>query len=68
MRVLSPTSSKRLNEVTGFVFLGAGILLLLSLISYHAQDPSWNTATGHVRPLNLAGPFGAHLADLFLHG
>ena len=48
------------------MFLGAGILLLLSLVSYHAQDPSWNTATGHVRPLNLAGPFGAHLSDLFL--
>ena len=66
MRVLSPTSSKRLNEVTGFVFLGAGILLLLSLVSYHAQDPSWNTATAHVRPLNLAGLFGSHLADIFL--
>ena len=66
MRVFTPTSSKRLNEVTGFVFLAAGILLLLSLISYHAQDPSWDTAAGHVRPLNLAGPFGAHLADLCL--
>ncbi|HEY3837770.1 MAG TPA: DNA translocase FtsK [Bryobacteraceae bacterium] len=68
MRVFSPTSSKRLNEVTGFVFLAAGILLLLSLVSYHPQDPSWNTATGHVRTINLAGPFGAHLADLFLQG
>src|SRR5579864_9231120 len=68
MRLLTPTSSKRLNEVTGFVFLGVGILLLLSLVSYHAQDPSWDTAAGHVRPLNLVGPFGAHLADLFLQG
>ena len=66
MRVFSPTSSKRLNEVMGFVFLAAGILLLLSLASYHAQDPSWDTAAGHVRPLNLAGPFGAHVADLCL--
>src|SRR5579864_7566272 len=66
MRLLTPTSSKRLNEVTGFVFLAAGILLLLSLVSYHAQDPSWDTAAGHLRPLNLAGPFGAHIADLLL--
>ncbi len=66
MRVLSPTSSKRLNEVMGFVYLATGMLLLLSLVSYHAQDPSWDTAAGHVRPLNLAGPFGAHIADLAL--
>ena len=66
MRVFSPTSSKRLNEVTGFVFLGAGILLLLSLVSYNALDPSWDTARGRVHSLNLVGPFGAHLADLFL--
>jgi S-DNA-T family DNA segregation ATPase FtsK/SpoIIIE len=66
MRVFTPTSSKRLNEVTGFVFLATGILLLLSLISYHPQDSSWNTAAASGRPLNLAGPFGAHVADLFL--
>jgi S-DNA-T family DNA segregation ATPase FtsK/SpoIIIE len=66
MRLFSPTSSKRLNEVTGFVFLAAGLLLLLSLVSYHAQDPSWDTATAHIRPINLAGPFGAHIADLLL--
>ena len=66
MRVFSPTSSKRLNEVTGFVFLGVGMLLLLSLVSYHAQDPSWDTAAGRVAPLNLIGPFGAHIADVAL--
>ena len=66
MRVFSPTSSKRLNEVTGFVFLGVGILLLLSLVSYSAQDPSWDTAAPKGRPLNLVGPFGAHIADIAL--
>lgn len=50
----------------GFLFLAAGILMLLSLVSYHAQDPSWDTAAGHVAPLNLAGPLGAHLADVCL--
>jgi S-DNA-T family DNA segregation ATPase FtsK/SpoIIIE len=42
------------------------MLLLLSLVSYHAQDSSWDTAGPRVRPLNLVGPFGAHLADLLL--
>ena len=66
MRLFSPTSSKRLNEVMGFLFLCVGLLLLQSLISYHAQDASWNTAAGRTRPLNLIGPVGAHVADLFL--
>jgi len=64
MKLLSPTDSKRLNEITGFVFLAAGLLLLFSLVSYRTYDPSWNTAAGHVRPQNLAGYVGAYLADL----
>jgi len=66
MKLLSPTESKRLNEVTGFVCLAIGLLVLFSLVSYRTYDPSWNTAAGHVRPQNLAGYFGAYLADLLL--
>ena len=63
MKLLSPTASKRLNEVTGFVFLAGGLLLLFSLASYRTYDPSWNTAAGNVRPQNLAGYVGSYLAD-----
>ena len=66
MKLLSPTESKRLNEVTGFVCLAIGLLVLFSLVSYRTYDPSWNTAAGHVRPQNLAGYVGAYLADLLL--
>jgi DNA segregation ATPase FtsK/SpoIIIE, S-DNA-T family len=66
MKLLSPTESKRLNEVTGFVCLAIGLLVLFSLVSYRTYDPSWNTAAGHLRPQNLAGYFGAYLADLLL--
>jgi S-DNA-T family DNA segregation ATPase FtsK/SpoIIIE len=45
------------------VFLLAGLLLALSLISYHPFDPSWNTATGAVRPQNLIGRGGSFAAD-----
>jgi S-DNA-T family DNA segregation ATPase FtsK/SpoIIIE len=62
MKLLSPTQHKRLNEVCGFLFLSAGLLLLLSLVSYHVQDPSWDTAAGS-RPLNLIGYPGSYLAD-----
>jgi S-DNA-T family DNA segregation ATPase FtsK/SpoIIIE len=65
MKLLSPTQHRRLNEVTGFVLMSAGLVLLLSLVSYHAQDPSWDTAA-ESHPLNLVGFPGAYLADVFL--
>lgn len=66
MKLLSPTPSRRLNEAVGFLLLACGLLQLLSLVSYHVQDPSWNTAAGAVRPQNLTGYIGSYLADLFL--
>jgi S-DNA-T family DNA segregation ATPase FtsK/SpoIIIE len=55
-----------LNEALAFVFLFAGLFFVLSLVSYHADDPSWNavSSAGHAR--NLTGPVGAHLSDLLL--
>src|SRR6185312_6447248 len=66
MRLFTPGQSQRLNEVTGFLFLAAGILFLLSMASFHPQDPSWDTVSGPVRTDNLIGPVGAHVADIFL--
>ncbi len=66
MTLFTPTPSRRLNEVTGFVFLVTGVLILLSLVSFHATDPSWSHATGKVPTLNLIGPFGAHVSDALL--
>ena len=63
MKLLSPTEHSRLNEVIGFLLLSMGLVILLSLVSYHSQDPSWNTAAGS-RPLNLIGYPGSYLADL----
>jgi len=63
MKLLSPTESKRLNEIAGFVFLAIGLLVLFSLVSYRTYDPSWNTAAGNVHPQNLAGYVGSYLAD-----
>jgi len=64
MKLLSPTQHKRLNEVTGFLLLSAGLVALLSLISYHTQDPSWDTSAAS-HPLNLVGYPGSYLADLW---
>jgi S-DNA-T family DNA segregation ATPase FtsK/SpoIIIE len=66
MKLFTPTESRRLNEAMGFLFLAAGILVLLSFASFHPSDPSLNTVTGSSQTNNLIGPIGAYMADLFL--
>jgi len=68
MRLFTSSTSKRLNEVTGFLLLASGLLVLLGLASYHVTDPSWDTAAGAVKPQNLTGAIGAYAADLLLQG
>jgi S-DNA-T family DNA segregation ATPase FtsK/SpoIIIE len=63
MKLLSPTQQRRLNEVAGFLLLAVGLVMLLSLVSYHTQDPSWDTAA-ESQPLNLIGYPGAYSSDL----
>ncbi len=63
MKLLSPTQHKRLNEVIGFLLLSLGLVMLLSLVSYHTQDPSWDTAA-ESQPLNLIGYPGSYVSDL----
>jgi S-DNA-T family DNA segregation ATPase FtsK/SpoIIIE len=63
MKLLSPTQQKRLNEVIGFLLLSLGLVMLLSLVSYHTQDPSWDTAA-ESQPLNLIGYPGSYASDL----
>ncbi len=64
MKLLSPTPHRRLNEIVGFLLLSLGLVILLSLVSYHTQDPSFDTAAAS-RPLNLVGYPGSYLSDLF---
>ncbi len=52
-------------ELAGVALAVAGLALLLALISYHAGDPSFDTASD-ARALNLAGAFGAAISDLLL--
>ena len=64
MRILGPTRFHRLNEAGGLVFLFAGLFFILSLISFHPQDPSWNTASGSLHAHNLTGFAGSYASDL----
>jgi len=56
---------RRMAELAGVAVAVAGLALLLALVSYHAQDPSFDTAS-NARALNLAGPAGAWISDLLL--
>src|SRR5579884_3419893 len=66
MHLLTPSENRRLNELVGFIGLTISILLLLSLVSYHSLDASWNVAAPGTEHLarNWIGLVGAFLADL----
>ncbi|HUS08550.1 MAG TPA: DNA translocase FtsK [Bryobacteraceae bacterium] len=66
MKLLGPTRHTRLNEAFAVVYLLLGICFILSLISYHPQDPSLNTVAISARPLNLIGRVGAAVSDYSL--
>jgi S-DNA-T family DNA segregation ATPase FtsK/SpoIIIE len=67
--VLSPTRSRPVNIFLGLVVLVAAVLLLLSLVTYRASDPSLNTASDPALPhavRNWVGVVGANTSDLLL--
>ena len=56
-----------LNVFLGMVLVLVSVLLFLALATYHASDPSLNTATDLAsRRQNWIGLFGAYLSDLLL--
>jgi DNA segregation ATPase FtsK/SpoIIIE, S-DNA-T family len=67
--VLAPTRNRALNVILGLALALVSLLLLMALASYHATDPSLNTAIDPGLPHsvhNWIGLFGAYLSDLLL--
>jgi DNA segregation ATPase FtsK/SpoIIIE, S-DNA-T family len=67
--VLSPTRSRPLNVFLGLLLLLVSLLVFLALATWHASDPSFNTAADPVFPhaaRNWIGVFGACSSDLLL--
>lgn len=52
------------KEILGLVWLALGVFLLICLLSYSNDDPSFNNNLQPEQVHNLIGVFGAHLADL----
>ncbi len=68
-RFISPTLraqlKRRLAELLAVIIALAGLTLVLALLSYHPDDPSFDTISNG-RTLNFAGPFGAFVSDFLL--
>jgi DNA segregation ATPase FtsK/SpoIIIE, S-DNA-T family len=52
------------NEIAGIVLIGIGLVILIALLSYTSNDPSYNTTGKNQRAHNLIGPVGANIADI----
>jgi S-DNA-T family DNA segregation ATPase FtsK/SpoIIIE len=64
MNILRPSADRRLNLLTGLLFLIGACVLAASLISHSPEDPAWNTAAEALRPRNWIGYPGALFSDV----
>jgi S-DNA-T family DNA segregation ATPase FtsK/SpoIIIE len=63
---LGPTVIRSLREGALWIFGALALILLVALVTYDRNDPSFAT-TGEPGPLsNAIGPFGAHLSGLLV--
>jgi len=53
------------KEIAGLVWMAAGLVLLLSLISFNNNDPSFNNNLDPTMIHNFCGKVGAYVSDLF---
>ncbi|MEW6410105.1 MAG: DNA translocase FtsK [Nitrospirota bacterium] len=56
----------KIDEIIGVASIAFTLIVILSLISYDHEDPSFNTATGRQAVHNYVGIVGAYLSDLLL--
>src|SRR5512146_349111 len=57
---------KLIKEIKGMAFGAAGIFFLIALLSFHADDASFNSFSSEAGVHNLAGRLGPQFADLLL--
>ncbi len=51
----------------GLLLLAAGLLVILSLLSYSATDPCFSVSGSGIKTQNTIGIIGAYLSDVLLH-
>ncbi len=57
---------KLIKEIKGMALGAGGIFFLIALLSFHADDASFNSFSSEAGVHNLAGRLGAQFADLLL--
>jgi DNA segregation ATPase FtsK/SpoIIIE, S-DNA-T family len=57
---------RRGSELAGFLLWVSGLLIVLSLLSYHRLDPSLDTSTASATVQNWVGIAGSYTADALL--
>jgi len=63
---VSATKHKHWNEMVGLLLFAAGLLMILSLISYSATDPCFSVTGTNAVIKNYIGIIGAYLSDALL--
>jgi S-DNA-T family DNA segregation ATPase FtsK/SpoIIIE len=53
------------DEIIGIILIVVGLLLGISLLTYHLDDPSFSSLSSHQTIQNAIGKVGALLSDLF---
>ncbi len=62
-----PSPVRRSREILGITGLALALFFLLSLVSYHPEDPSFtHFVPGNQAVHNLVGSFGSHMADALI--
>ena len=58
---------KRINEIKGIILLAAGLIVLVSLVSFSRYDLGFDTSHPNPYTKNLIGKFGAYLAWIIIY-
>ncbi len=61
----TPKKEKLIKELQGMALATTGLFLLLTFVSFNANDVSWNNYSNVGAIHNLGGRLGAQVADLF---
>ncbi len=64
-KTVSVQMKNRLREGFFLITVACAVFLLISLVTYHTDDPGWSSA-GSAHVANWAGRVGAWLSDVFL--
>ncbi len=61
----SPYTKNILNSFLGFTLLGICLYIFIALVSYNSFDPGFSSFSSDQEVLNLGGPLGAWISDIF---